>query len=50
MSEGVIDPRRRIVYIGSVVFDLTIMFRVVGSFTDKPNGSNSLEHRLSVIK
>jgi hypothetical protein len=35
---------RRIVYSGPVLFDLTITFLVVRSFTDKPNGSNSMEH------
>jgi hypothetical protein len=41
---------RRIIYSGAVLFDLTITFLVVGSFTDKPNGSNSIEHQLSVVK
>jgi hypothetical protein len=41
---------RRIVYSGTVLFDLTITFLVVRSFTDKPNGSNSMEHQLSVVK
>jgi hypothetical protein len=41
---------RRIVYSGPVLFDLTITFQVVRSFTDKPNGSNSMAHQLSVIK
>jgi hypothetical protein len=41
---------RRIVYSGPVLFDLTITFLVVRSFTDKSNGSNSMEHQLSVIK
>jgi hypothetical protein len=41
---------RRIVYSGPVLFDLTITFLVVRSFTDKPNGSNSIEHQLSVVK
>jgi hypothetical protein len=41
---------RRIVYSGPVLFDLTITFLVVRSFTDKPNGSNSKEHQLSVVK
>jgi hypothetical protein len=35
---------RRIIYNGPVLFDLTITFLVVRSFTDKPNGSNSMEH------
>jgi hypothetical protein len=41
---------RCIVYSGPVLFDLTITFLVVRSFTDKPNGSNSIEHQLSVVK
>jgi hypothetical protein len=41
---------RRIVYSGPVLFDLTITFLVVRSFTDKPNRSNSIEHQLSVVK
>jgi hypothetical protein len=38
---------RRIVYSGPVLFDLTITFLVVRSFTDKPNGSNTMKHQLS---
>jgi hypothetical protein len=41
---------RRIVYSGPVLFDLTITFLVVRSFTDKPSGSNSMEHQVSVVK
>jgi hypothetical protein len=41
---------RRIVYSGLVLFDLSITFPVVRFFTDKPNGSNSIEHQLSVVK
>jgi hypothetical protein len=41
---------RRIVYSGPVLFDLTITFLVVRSFSDKPNRSNSMEHQLSVVK
>jgi hypothetical protein len=41
---------RRIVYSGPVLFDLTITFLVVRSFSDKPNGLNSMEHQLSVVK
>jgi hypothetical protein len=41
---------RRIIYSGPVLFDLTITFLVVRSFTDKPNGSNFIEHQLSVVK
>ncbi len=44
------EPGRRNVYSGPVLFDLTITVRVVRSFTDKPNGSNSREHQLSVVK
>jgi formate-dependent phosphoribosylglycinamide formyltransferase (GAR transformylase) len=50
LEDGVRDPRRRIVYNGQVIFDLTITFLVVRSFTDKPNGSNFIEHQLSVVK
>jgi hypothetical protein len=50
LEDGVRDPGRRIVYSGLVLFDLTIMFLVVRSFTDKPNGSNSIEHQLSGVK
>jgi hypothetical protein len=35
LKDGVRDPRRRIVYNGPVLFDLTITFLVVRSFTDK---------------
>jgi hypothetical protein len=38
---------RRIVYSGPVLFDLTITFLVIRSFTDKPNGSNTMKHQLS---
>jgi hypothetical protein len=41
---------RRIVYSGPVLFDLTITFLIVRSFTDKPNGSNFMEHQLSMVK
>jgi hypothetical protein len=47
---GVVDLGRRSVYSGLVLFDLTITFRVERSFTDRPNGSNSIEHQLSVVK
>jgi formate-dependent phosphoribosylglycinamide formyltransferase (GAR transformylase) len=50
LEDGVRDPGRRIMYNGPVLFDLTITFLVVRSFTDKPNGSNSIEHQLSVVK
>jgi formate-dependent phosphoribosylglycinamide formyltransferase (GAR transformylase) len=50
LEDGVRDLERHIVYSGSVLFDLTITFLVVRSFTDKPNGSNSTEHQLSVVK
>jgi hypothetical protein len=50
LEDGVRDPKRCIVYNMPVLFDLTITFLVVRSFTDKPNGSNFIEHQLSVIK
>jgi formate-dependent phosphoribosylglycinamide formyltransferase (GAR transformylase) len=50
LEDGVRDPGRRIVYNGPVLFDLTITFMVVRSFTDKLNESNSIEHQLSVVK
>jgi hypothetical protein len=49
-GEGVLDPGRCIVYNGSVLFDLMITFWVKRSFTNKPNGSNFIEHQLSVVK
>jgi hypothetical protein len=50
LEDGVRDLGRRIVYNGPMLFDLTITFLVVRSFTDKPNGSNFIEHQLSVVK
>jgi hypothetical protein len=50
LEDRVRDPRRRIVYSGPVLFDLTIMFLVVRSFADKSNGSNFIEHQLSMVK
>jgi hypothetical protein len=50
LEDGVRDPRRCIVYSGPVLFDPTITFLIVRFFTDKPNGSNSIEHQLSVVK
>jgi hypothetical protein len=44
LKDGVRDPKRCIMYNRPVLFDLTITFLVVRSFTDKPNGSNSIEH------
>jgi hypothetical protein len=44
------ELERRIVYNGLMLFDLTITFLVVRSFTDKPNRSNSMKHQLSVVK
>jgi hypothetical protein len=41
---------RRSVYSGPVLFDLAITFLVVRSFTYKPKGSNSIEHKLSMVK
>jgi hypothetical protein len=49
-TDGVVDQVRRSVYSGPVLFDLMITFWVERSFTDKPNGSNSIEHQLSVVK
>jgi hypothetical protein len=46
----VVELRRQSVYSEPVLFDLAIMFLVVRSFTDKPKGSNSREHQLSVVK
>jgi hypothetical protein len=50
LKDGVRDPGRHIVYSGLVLLDWTITFLVVRSFTDKPNGSNCIEHQLSVVK
>jgi formate-dependent phosphoribosylglycinamide formyltransferase (GAR transformylase) len=50
LEDGVRDPGRRIVYNGLVLFDLTITFLVVRSFTDKPNESNFIEHQLLMVK
>jgi hypothetical protein len=50
LEDGVRDPGRCIVYSGPVLFDLTITFLVVRSFTDKLNVSNFIEHQLSVVK
>jgi formate-dependent phosphoribosylglycinamide formyltransferase (GAR transformylase) len=50
LEDGVRDPGRRIVYSRLVLFDLTITFLVVRSFTDKSNMSNFIEHQLSVVK
>jgi formate-dependent phosphoribosylglycinamide formyltransferase (GAR transformylase) len=44
LEDGVRVSERRIVYSGPVLFDLMITFLVVRSFTDKSNGSNSIEH------
>jgi hypothetical protein len=45
LEDGVRDPGRHIVYSGPVLFDLTITFLVVRSFTNKSNGSNFIEHQ-----
>jgi hypothetical protein len=45
-----VELGRRSVYSGPVLFDMAITFLVVRSFTDKPKGSNSIEHQLSVVK
>jgi formate-dependent phosphoribosylglycinamide formyltransferase (GAR transformylase) len=50
LEDRVRDLERRIVYSGPVLFDLTITFLVVRSFTDKLNMSNFIEHQLSVVK
>jgi hypothetical protein len=50
VDDDVKELGRRIVYSGPLLFDLTITFLVVRSFIDKPNGSNSMEHQLSVVK
>jgi hypothetical protein len=50
VDDDVKELGRRIVYSGPVLFDLMITFLVVRSFTDKPNGSNSMEQQLSVVK
>jgi hypothetical protein len=50
LGEVVVNPGIRSVYSGLVLFDLTITFWVERSFTDKPNGSNSIEHQLTVVK
>jgi hypothetical protein len=46
----VVELGRRSVYSGQMLFDLVITFLIVRSFTDKPKGSNSIEHQLSVVK
>jgi hypothetical protein len=45
-----VELGRRSMYSGSVLFDLAITFLVVRSFKDKPKGSNSIEHQLSMVK
>jgi hypothetical protein len=50
LEDGVRDPGRRIMYNRPMLFDLTITFLVVRSFTNNPNRSNSIEHQLSVVK
>jgi hypothetical protein len=50
LEDGVRDQGKRIMYNGPVLFDMTITFLVVRFFTDKPNGSNYIEHQLSVVK
>jgi hypothetical protein len=45
-----VELGRRSVYSGPVLCDLAITFLVVRSFIDKPKGSNSIEHQLSVVK
>jgi hypothetical protein len=45
-----VEHGRRSVYSGPVLFDRAITFLVVRSFTDKAKGSNSIEHKLSMVK
>jgi hypothetical protein len=48
MKEGGYEGRC-IVYKGPELLHLAITFRVKRSFTERPNGSNSMEHQLSVL-
>jgi hypothetical protein len=48
MKEGGYEGRC-IVYKGPELLHLAITFRVERSFTERPNGSNSMEHQLSVL-
>jgi hypothetical protein len=41
---------RRIVYRGPELLHLVNTFCVERSFTERPNGSNSMEHQLLVVK
>jgi hypothetical protein len=45
-----VELRRQTMYNGPVLLDLAIMFLVLRSFADKPKGSNSIDHKLSVVK
>jgi hypothetical protein len=47
---GVADLGRHSVYSEPVLFNLTILFWVERYFTDRANGSNSIEHQLLVVK
>jgi hypothetical protein len=37
-------------YRGPELFHLAIMFHVEKTITERPNGSNSMEHQLSLVK
>jgi hypothetical protein len=45
-----VELGRQSVYSRPVLFDLAITFLVLRSFTDKPKGSNFIEHKLLVVK
>jgi hypothetical protein len=48
--EKVADTESGMVYRGPELSYLMITLRVARSFTDKPNGSNSIEQELSEVK
>jgi hypothetical protein len=49
-DEGVEHDGRHMVYRGPKLSHLVIMFVVKRSFTERPKGSNSIEHQLLVVK
>jgi hypothetical protein len=49
-DEGARCVGRRIVYRGPELLHLVITFRIERSFTERLNGSNSMEHQLLVVK
>jgi hypothetical protein len=49
-DEGAGCEDRRIMYRGPKLLHLPIMFRIERSFIERSNGSNSIEHQLSVVK